>query len=444
MEDENERITQFFKEEDQVKTLIFNETLESKTIPLKRNQFIRKILRSNKRSVGLSLLSRLHAVLLFPFACVFSLLIIVLRPVVKVRLGLIVMARIGGAYPVLWYISEQKRGRHKGKFFDLFFYQPYTNVCNRQWWKMIKRQVVFMPFRKLGLLTQRLLSSFPYLKEHIIFYPHPPSNETLQDVFDYQKPLLTFTTKEELFGERQMEEMGIPKGKPFICFHSRDASYLDTVFPDRDWNYHNYRDTSIKNYLPAAEYLANKGYCALRAGSIVAEKLSTNNPAIIDYARDGKRSDFMDIYLGAKCRFFIGSDCGITIIPEAFKRPMIYTNWVSVEALSTFYHHALVIMKKWYSLKEERYLTFSEMLKVGNHYEINLEDFGVKLIDNTPEEIIDVIEEMEQRLEGTWQSTAEDEELQNRFWDLYGRERLRFPAFRIGAKFLRQHQQLLN
>ena len=44
----------------------------------------------------------------------------------------------------------------------------------------------------------------------------------------------------------------------------------------------------------------------------------------------------------------------------------------------------------------------------------------LKLIENTPEEIRDVTIEMDERLNGTWKVSKEDEELQDRFWSLFG------------------------
>ena len=49
---------------------------------------------------------------------------------------------------------------------------------------------------------------------------------------------------------------------------------------------------------------------------------------------------------------------------------------------------------------------------------------GIELVDNTPEEITAVVMEMEERINGTWQSTEEDEELQLRFWSAF-KERAR-------------------
>jgi putative glycosyltransferase (TIGR04372 family) len=272
--------------------------------------------------------------------------------------------------------------------------------------------------------------------------------ETLRCILKYKESFLTFTSQEEKVGREMLHKIGIPEGKPFICFHCRDAAYLDAVEPGMNWRYHDYRDSNIHNYLPAIEKIVDQnGYYALRMGAIVKEKIRTKNPLIIDYASNGQRTDFLDIYLGAKCRFFVCSDTGISMIPEVFRVPVVYANWALLSRISTFVLHGLVIPKKVYSKKEGRILTFPEIIRseistcgFGNR----LEELGVQLIENTPEEIMAVTVEMEERLKGTWKTTEEDEELQQRFWKLFGPDQLRSPNLRMGADYLRQNQMLLN
>ena len=68
---------------------------------------------------------------------------------------------------------------------------------------------------------------------------------------------------------------------------------------------------------------------------------------------------------------------------------------------------------------------------------------NLELIENTPEEIRAVTIEMDERLNGTWESTVEDKELQERFWALFGPDELKSPNLRIGADFLRQNEELI-
>ena len=52
---------------------------------------------------------------------------------------------------------------------------------------------------------------------------------------------------------------------------------------------------------------------------------------------------------------------------------------------------------------------------------------------------------MDERLKGTWQTTEEDEELQQRFWSLFKPSELNQVFLsRIGAEFLRQNRELLD
>ena len=69
---------------------------------------------------------------------------------------------------------------------------------------------------------------------------------------------------------------------------------------------------------------------------------------------------------------------------------------------------------------------------------------NLELIENTPKEIRDVTIEMDERLNGTWVTTEEDEELQKRFWSLFGPDKLKSLNLRIGTEYLRQNKELLK
>ena len=69
---------------------------------------------------------------------------------------------------------------------------------------------------------------------------------------------------------------------------------------------------------------------------------------------------------------------------------------------------------------------------------------GIELIENTPEEIYDVATEMDERLNGTWETTDQDDELQQRLWSIFKpSEHNQVFRCRIGAKYLRQNKELL-
>ena len=109
--------------------------------------------------------------------------------------------------------------------------------------------------------------------------------------------------------------------------------------------------------------------------------------------------------------------------------------------------NAQVIFKKFFSKNEDRFLTLTEIINIDfGGYETNkiFDRLNLELIENTPEEIHAVTIEIDERLNGTWQTTPEDEELQKRFWALFGPDKLKSPDLRIGAEYLRENQELLK
>jgi putative glycosyltransferase (TIGR04372 family) len=377
------------------------------------------------------------------------------------------LGRIGAAYQVDWYLSEKLDGMHNGRYLDIFYVIQSTNHVNKQWLKMWKR---VLPVRKVNSFWQRVhrinrnLPGFEQneVPDHHIY----PSLEEWQEhlvnpsrgkIDKYNKKLkavlknkianITFTTDEEKKGAVLLESLGIPRDREYICLHSRDSAFLDAVCPQRDWKYHDYRDSHIQNYVPAAEAMAKCGYYAIRMGAVVKDPVYSSNPKIIDYATNGQRTDFNDIYIGSHCRFFLCSDGGVSAIPEMFRIPTVYVNWTDILRISTWVLNGLFIFKKFYLKDRNRYMSFFEIMNFkfgGRDTNEIFSKLNLELIENTPEEILAVTIEMEERLNGTWKTTEEDEELQERFWLLFGSDKLKSPELRIGTEFLRQNRELLN
>ena len=270
-------------------------------------------------------------------------------------------------------------------------------------------------------------------------------------------PHISFTNNENQFGQSQLRSLGIPDGSSFVCMNARESSYLDNsdFRGPHAWNYHDHRDSSIVNYLPAAEELARQGETSVRMGAIVSRPFDSPNPKIIDYA-NGWRNDFMDIYLAANCKFFLGDSAGLFEVARLFRRPIAWVNFIPLEGIFTFEKRGLVIPKHLWLRKEKRAMTFRETLESGAGRLWRAEKFdemGIEVIENTPEEITLLASEMNARINGTWESTDEDNELQQRFWTLF--KSLSSPdkgsssangvlLALIGSDFLRQNQHLLE
>ena len=389
-----------------------------------------------------TLLLKIAEIPLMVIAVPVVLLVRLLRPFVVIRFGPLISSRIGHfAIDTEVYLCERDAGLHGKGEIDIFYHlRPISNVQLQKMWERV------LPVSRFACWVDKINRMMPGGEKHII----PRRRNACRDIHGLlrdTKPHVFFTDEEERFGREQLQEIGIKEGIPFVCFHARDSAYLNTALEGGDWQYHNYRDSDINNYIPAVEGLVRSGYVAVRMGAVQGKRLNTSNPGIIDYASN-YRTEFLDVYLGAKCKFFICDTAGIYAISEVFRRPVAWVNYTSIEYAPTYGLDHLYIPKKLWLKKEKRFLTFREILTSDIGRFTNTEEYereGIELIENRPDEITALVMEMDERMNGKWQTTPEDEKLQQRFRSFFKPSELNkvFLA-RIGAEFLRQNTELLE
>ena len=89
-------------------------------------------------------------------------------------------------------------------------------------------------------------------------------------------------------------------------------------------------------------------------------------------------------------------------------------------------------------------MTFKEIYKLGKQdHGAKLRELDIKLIDNTPEEITELVLEMNSRLNNTWEIKKENEDLQAKFWSLFDDTFIKSNTFRIGSAYLKKNKNLL-
>ena len=319
------------------------------------------------------------------------------------------------------YLCEGDAGINDPKQHNVdLFCMAYGAICNQQLAIMWKRILRIWPSRILTPII-RVNRLIPGGTAHEIS-DNTQHDRDVHNLLERFPPHLEFIPEEEVRGEAGTRALGIPPNTPFVCLIMRDNAYLDQRAPCRDWSYHTYRDSDIQNYILAAEELADRGYFVIRMGAKVREPMKTAHSKIIDYATNGMRSDFMDVYLGAKCEFCISVGTGFDAVPYVFRRPIVYVNMVPLGYLFTFTTQFLGITKHYFAAAQNRELTLSEIFSHGVGFCVTTSGYeskGIKLIENTPEEIRHVVMEMAERLNGTWQPHEDDEVLQRRFWEIF-------------------------
>ena len=380
----------------------------------------------------------------------------IIRPWLLVRFGGLISSRIGHfTVNTELYLCEHdaKINRPSQHHIDLFYFGTWP-ICNQQLAKMWKRTIHIWPTWILARIA-RINSLLPGGEIHEVGN-NTQNDRDVHNLLDKTPPHLEFTVEEESKGQANLQLMGIPLGSPFVCLVARDSAYLGSHMKEVDFSYHNYRDVDIQNYVLAAEELACRGYHVLRMGAKVNDPIISRDPMIIDYATNGMRSDFMDIYLGAKCTFCISCGTGFDGVPLIFRRPVAFVNHVPIGYFFTFQENIIAITKHHISAVDGREMSLREIFTSGVGFGVFSSDYESKnifLIENTPEEIRNVVIEMDERLKGAWQSHEDDELLQKKFWKIFpidaadcdqNRPLHGVAKSRFGASFLRNNRWWLE
>jgi len=199
--------------------------------------------------------------------------------------------------------------------------------------------------------------------------------------------------------------------------------------------------------MQAAQELAARGYYILRMGAAVSEPFTTDDPQIIDYAAT-HRDEFMDVYLSASCRIFLGPAAGIYAIARIFQRPIACVNYIPLSNAATWSGQRLLIPKTLRKRGSDHPISIPEMMELGavsfsrgEEYE----ELDIEVVNNSPEEIAAVALELDDRLTDSWNADRNDEHLQQMFWSALGVPSDKNSVHaRAGAAFLRSNQALLQ
>ena len=365
-----------------------------------------------------------------------------------VRFGSLYAGKIGALTGrTLLYLCEKDHDVQPHNTFDIFQdgYGENLYVCNYQLLKMWKR--VFSTRKRVFLLDGIAKYFFTFCNRFLIRTDHiiatTRGEHDVLNLIGKSIIYLKFTEEEVSRAESEMKRMDIARNDSYVCMLNRSQDYLEKTFPLANCDHNSFRSCSIDNYMPAAEEMTKRGHHVIRMGSIVGDLMNTDNPKIIEYAHWGYRTELLDIYLSAHCYFFISCGSGLDEVPWAFKKPVVYVNFHHLEYINSFSPNFITIFRKHWLEKENRFMSVQEIIESGAgrcQTTEQYEDMGIKLIENTPEEIIDVVDEMDKRLKGIWQTTEEDEERQSHFWSFFKSSDLHGVInARVGAKFLRQN-----
>lgn len=360
---------------------------------------------------------------------------------------------IGNYEHLEMYVKAQMLGLQPAKKL-IWLIDPHTrinNLCYVNYWK---RYITIISdpllIEKLEPLEEQLtipLNAYMSLqgKIHKSFLALGIVRE--QWIKEKHPPILTLSDEDYQRGWQTLKSFGIKQDDWFACLHVRERGFKDNNSPADD-----FRNANIDTYTLAIKTITDAGGWVIRMGDPTMKPLPPM-PRVIDYAHSGVKSDWMDVFLCAQCRFFIGTSSGLFIFAMTFGSPIVATNFLPTCCAYYLTSKDLFISRICRFKESNRYLNFSELFSplLGTAALQSIYDFkSIEIEENTEEEIRDLVEEMLERCNGHLPYNKDDEELQSRFKKVtsecgknYGPENA-FINARIGRSFLRQYTALLQ
>jgi putative glycosyltransferase (TIGR04372 family) len=368
--------------------------------------------------------NRAVAIALLPVTLSAAIALRLLRPVVVVRIGTINASRIGhlSMDPEMSAAEKEIGTWLPGRpVFDVWYvWRGAYPVANRQMLAMWRRSLRVWPswlWHRIDGVSRLL----PGGAAHVVPVRkgHPGLPDHLQgDAFGAMqrtRPHVAFTEYEAREARRQLMAAGHDPLARHVCVLVRDPAYQHLVVPG-DHSNNDFRDSDVAKFLPAMRWLAEQGMKVYRMGAVVREPLGESNPAIVDYATNGMRTELLDIWLSATCEFFISTGTGLDGVANVFRRTRVFVDLGQLIGLNLSFD-TVSIPKLLRHEADGRLLTLRESVDAGALSFVDTADLAIRGLGfrgNTPGEILAVVREVHERRTGSWQPRPDEDDLQQR------------------------------
>lgn len=418
----------------------------------KRNSKYKPVTKYTKRKIFLHLLGGGWAILI----------IIIIRPLIKVYFAPLATSRVGHLIldtEILLAIIESEKTNPKNC--KTVFWIPDAHVSNMYAFKIWQNKLKILKHNKLtksiyisALVCENLTSvKLTYrFREWDGYLPYIHKLEK-------RTPIFNFPDEDVQECLNILKKQGIDIKLPWVCILSRDNIYLEKTQPNLQWDFNSYRNSNIETFIPAAEWLATKNVLTFRMGGPVQKPFSSENQLIIDYANCHWKNDKLDIFLSIKCLFFLSTSTGLDAVAIATGNPLLCVNLAQplTGALKSKSNYVF-ILKKFYSRKLRRFININEYTELGRAGGFTIDNprhlidkdfiqYDIEIIDNSPEEILDVVKEMYEIVTKPALSSILSPN-QQKYWDKFpiveGLDNHTKPVSRIGQKFIDQNLWLIE
>tara|TARA_B100000787_G_C16182831_1_gene292887 strand:+ start:91 stop:1290 length:1200 start_codon:yes stop_codon:yes gene_type:complete len=244
--------------------------------------------------------------------------------------------------------------------------------------------------------------------------------------------------------------------KNFVGLYSRNNLYFDK-HQINDPNFDEYKNFNFKDYSLVIKYLNNKNNSIIKFGETFPEESLKLFDEKIFTSLDFDSSGEMDYFLNLHSRYNVFSNSGASGISEILRKKTVYINLIPFSwfKLSTLAPESVILPKKIFNIKKDRFLTFKEIFDLEGegihsiHTPVDsYKKKNLSYISNSPKEILDAVIEMEEKLLGH-NENEEKTRLNDLFWKSITNnnfERINYlkndQKLSVSTQFLKNNQNL--
>ena len=311
------------------------------------------------------------------------LLILFFRPFYKVKFGNVYSSRIGHLCELHQIIVLKKFSKER-EIYLISFTKP---IINKYLYKIISEEKNYI---EINSIIGKYFSIFlKLINDNKINLDLSGKNYfyNFNKYLEYDHFLKPVNFNKTNYGLQLDQAI---KANKLICIHNRDNSLVKTQ--NIDLQYHNFRNSNPEKYKILIKNFINKGYFVVRMGRDSDKEIFINDKNFIDYTCSKYNSEFNDLLLLSNCKYYIGSDSGISNIPRIFGKKSYFCNFpINQVHRLTFFHKGLFLPKSIISIDNSEPISLRRLFKRGLHkLEVEKEFLknNTKFLENTEEELL--------------------------------------------------------
>lgn len=163
-----------------------------------------------------------------------------------------------------------------------------------------------------------------------------------------------------------------------------------------------------ENYAPAVRWLAENGFHVVLWGD--GSDAQAELDGVYTLERADRPADVLNLFVFAECSLFVGQQSGAPVLANAFGVPVLLTDALP-HRYGTFRRDDTILFKRLRERESGRTLSLVEVFR--DHPDLaqgyNYDAKGVEIVPNTPEEILEAVQEAAARAQGTLELSEEEE-----------------------------------